>query len=60
MDPDQTAPVRLLLQEQSYLDSQCLSMRLRIVKWMTKNVHFVIMRFKDSDLHVTDCQSMTN
>ena len=32
MDPDQTAPViRLLLQEQSDLDSHCLSTRLQIV-----------------------------
>ena len=38
MDPDQT--------EQSDLGSHCLSMRLQIVKWTTKNIHFVIMRFK--------------
>ena len=37
---------RLLLQEQSDLGPHCLSMRLQIVKWTTKNIHFVIMRFK--------------
>ena len=40
MDPDQTAPV------QSDLDPHCLFMRLQIFKWMTKNIHIVIMRFK--------------
>ena len=35
MDPDQTD-----------LDSHCLSMRLQIVKWTTKNINFVIMHFK--------------
>ena len=30
------------LQEQSNLGSHCLSMRLQIVMWMTKNIHFVI------------------
>ena len=41
MHPDQTA-----LQEQSDLGSHCLSMRLQIVQWTTKTIHFVIMRFK--------------
>ena len=36
MNPDQTAD----------LGPHCLSMRLQIVKWTTKNIHFVIMRFK--------------
>ena len=42
MDPDHG----LLLQEQSDLGLHCLSMRLQIFKWTTKNIHFVIMRFK--------------
>ena len=37
MDPDE---------EQSDLGPHCLYMRLQIVSWTTKNIHFVIMRFK--------------
>ena len=47
MDPDQTAPTGL--QELSDLGPHCLSMRLQILKWTTKNIHFVIMRFGDNN-----------
>ena len=46
VDPDQTAP------EQSDLDPHCLSMRLQIVKWTTKNIHFVIIRFNKCEFSV--------
>ena len=36
MDPDQTAD----------LGPHCLSMRLQVFSWTTKNIYFVIMRFK--------------
>ena len=35
-----------VLQEQSDLGPQCLSVRLQIFKWMAKNIHFVITCFK--------------
>ena len=38
--------IRLLLQEQSDLDSHCLSMRLSNNLVDDKNIHFVTMRFK--------------
>ena len=38
--------IRLVLQEQSDLGPHCLSMRLQIFLRTTKNIHFVIMRFK--------------